>query len=171
MTEVGEGVRGKVRKTQTTMLNIRRYEMGDHETVLKLHEAELRAVGAFLGHGVMDDDLDDVRAAYLESGGEFLVGESDGRVVAMGALKRTSPESAELKRMRVESGLQRRGYGRALLSVLERRAAELGYRKLHLDTALVQHAARSLYEANGYREARRGKVGHLDCVFYEKNLA
>ena len=52
---------------------------------------------------------------------------------------------------------------------LERRAAELGYETLHLDTAVQQKTARQLSESNGYREVRRGRNGVIDCVFYEKS--
>ena len=70
--------------------------------------------------------------------------------------------------MRVEPGLQGHGYGRVLLDALHRRAAELGYSTLSLDTTVHQTAARRLYEGNGYREVRRGRIGPFDCVFYRR---
>ena len=153
---------------RTGGLRIRRYEPGDKEAVWRLHNEALDAVGAHLGNGDWDDDLHGIGGAYLEAGGEFLVGVLDGRVVAMGALRRISHEEAEVKRMRVEPALQGRGYGRALLEALHRRAAGLGYSTLRLDTTVHQRAARSLYEGSGYREARRGRIGPFDCVFYER---
>ena len=149
-------------------LEIRRYEPGDGEAVWRLHNEALAGVGAHLGNGPWDDDLHEIWAVYLEAGGEFLVGVLDGRVVAMGALRRVSTTEAEVKRMRVEPGLQGRGYGQVLLDVLHRRAVELGYSTLSLDTTLHQKAARRLYEANGYREVRRGRIGPFDCVFYRR---
>jgi GNAT superfamily N-acetyltransferase len=86
----------------------------------------------------------------------------------MGALMKISPEKAELKRMRVKPGLQGRGYGQTLLDALHRRAAELGFSTLRLDTTVRQRAAQRLYLKNGYREARRGNVGSFDCIFYER---
>ena len=83
--------------------------------------------------------------------------------MAMGALKRTSGRRAEVKRMRVRPGCWRRGYGREVLSALERRAAELGYVTLHLDTTVGQTAARRLYEKNGFREARRAPSSGFAC--------
>ena len=151
-------------------LEIRRYRPEDKEAVWRLHNEALDEVGAHLGNGEWDADLHEIQADYLKAGGEFLVGVLDGRVVAIGALKRLSTGEAEVKRMRVEPALQGRGYGRAILDALHRRAAELGYSRLHLDTTAHQRVARSLYEANGYREARRGEVGPFDCVFYERNV-
>lgn len=158
-------VRGEVLRAG---MRIRRYEPEDREAVWRLHNEALDGVGAHLGNGPWDDDLHEVEAAYLEAGGEFLVGVLDGRVVAMGALRRISPGRAEVKRMRVEPALQGRGYGQALLDALHRRAAELGYSTLHLDTTVHQRAARRMYEGNGYRELRRGRIGPFDCVFYER---
>ncbi len=150
-------------------MRIRRYEPEDREAVWRLHNEALDEVGAHLGNGPWDDDLYEIEGVYLEAGGEFLVGVVDGRVVAMGALRRISPGEAEIKRMRVQPALQGRGHGQALLEALHRRAAELGYSTLRLDTAVRQRAARRLYERNGYMESRRGRIGPFDCVFYEKD--
>ncbi len=140
----------------------------DREPVWRLHNVALSTTDAHVGNGPWDDDLHQVEALYLDDGGEFLVGVYSGRVVAMGALKRTSPERAEIKRMRVDPAFQRRGFGRAILEALERRAVELGYTTLHLDTTVHQKAARRLYVENGYREVRHGRMGPFECVFYEK---
>ena len=150
-------------------MHIRRYEPGDERVVRRLHNEALNEIGAHLGSGPWDDDLDDIEGVYLESGGEFLVGELEGEVVAMGAIKRVSPDAAEVKRMRVRPDLQGRGYGQTLLDALHDRAAELGYSTLHLDTTVQQRAARRLYLKNGYREAGRGSVGPFECVFYERD--
>ena len=164
------GNQARTRGTSTAdPLLIRRYEPSDKHDIRRLHDDALNEVGAHLGSGPWDEDLDDVPAVYLESGGEFLVGVLDGEIVAMGALMRVSPEAAEVKRMRVRPGLQGRGYGQILLDTLHARAAELGYCRLRLDTTVQQRAARHLYIKNGYREAGRGRVGPFDCVFYERH--
>ena len=129
----------------------------------------MRGAGIHLGAGHWYDDLHEIENVYLRNGGEFLVGTLGGEVVAMGAVKKTSDRRAEIKYMRVDPKFQRRGFGQVILTALECRAAELGYETLHLDTAVQQKTARHLYESNGYREARRGKKGAIDCVFYEKN--
>ena len=149
-------------------MHIRRYEPGDKRAVRRLHDDALNEVGAHLGTGPWDEDLDEIEGVYLESGGEFLVGILEGEVVAMGAIKRVSPDVAEVKRMRVRPALQGHGYGQAMLDALHRRAAGLGYSTLHLDTTVQQRAARRLYLKNGYREVGRGSIGPFDCIFYER---
>jgi ribosomal protein S18 acetylase RimI-like enzyme len=152
------------------VLNIRRYESSDHAAVWNLHNIALDAVGTNAGDGPWDDDLRQIEAVYLQNGGDFLVGICAGRLVAMGALKRTNADRAEIKRMRVHPDYQRRGFGQAILTALEKRAAELGYKVLHLDTTIQQTAAQGLYQKNGYVVVREGKIGRFDCVFYEKKL-
>jgi len=110
----------------TSPFLLRRYQPGDEVAIWDLHERVLRQVDAFLP-GPWNDDLHDIPAAYLNNGGEFLVGVIDDRIVAMGAFRRTDDKRAELKRMRVELAHQGHGYGGILLRELEARARELGY--------------------------------------------
>src|SRR5690349_6283609 len=116
------------------MLNIREYSDTDADAVWDLHVIGLEQTGSHAGHGPWDDDLRNIRYVYLRRSGTFLVGEYEGRIVAMGALRRTSATSAEIKRMRVHPDFQRRGFGQAILRALEARAAQLGCTTLHLDT-------------------------------------
>jgi len=158
-----------IRETRAVgSLHIRRYAPGDKHAVRRLHDDALNEVGAHLGSGPWDEDLDEIEDVYLNCGGEFLVGILNGEVVAMGALRRLSPETAEVKRMRVQPGFQGRGYGQTLLDSLHRRAAELGYSTLHLDTTVQQRLAQRFYLENGYREVGRGSIGPFECIFYER---
>ena len=155
-------------EAQTLAVSIRRYGTADRGAVRKLHDEALHDVGAHLGDGPWDADLDDIESVYLRAGGEFLVGVLEGEVVAMGALRPDPEGRAWITRMRVSPRLQGRGIGQALLDSLHRRAAELGYGTLHLDTTVGQTAARRLYEKNGYGETGRGTVGPFECLYYER---
>jgi ribosomal protein S18 acetylase RimI-like enzyme len=125
-------------------------------------------VGAHLGSGPWDSDLDAIESVYLRAGGEFFVGVLEGEVVAMGALRLHSDGRARITRMRVFPRLQGRGIGQTLLDRLHHRAAELDLGTLYLDTTVGQAAARRLYEKNGYRETSRGTVGPYECLYYER---
>lgn len=151
-------------------LCVRRCEPRDSEAVWDLHNVALDDVGANLGEGSRDDDLRDVEGSYLKSGGESLFGELDGAIVAMGALRRSGPDRAEVRRMRVAPGFRGRGFGERMLLLLEERATETGHSLLHLDTSLSQTAALCLYEKHGYREVRRERAGPLERVFMEKEI-
>jgi ribosomal protein S18 acetylase RimI-like enzyme len=158
---------------------LRRYTPADQAAVEQLHVAVLKETGAYLGRGPWDDDVYAIEEHYLNNGGEFLIGECDGKIVAMGALKRTGEGRAEIKRMRVLPQYQGRGYGQRLLQALETRARALGYRLLHLDTSVLQVAAQRLYLKNGFCEVGRtfyqqrqpsGEIQPLEIILYEKPL-
>ena len=152
------------------MMEVRRYIASDHDAVWDLHNIALTEVGAHAGNGPWDADLHRIEAVYIESGGEFYVGTIDGRIVAMGALKRLTDDRAEICRMRVHPNLQRRGLGTRILSKLEERAKELGFRTLTLETTAGQVAAIRMYTKAGYEEVARGWKLGFDVIAFEKRI-
>jgi ribosomal protein S18 acetylase RimI-like enzyme len=94
----------------------------------------------------------------------------------MGALRRVSEAVVEIKRVGVDPNYQGRGIGRALLAVMEARAAELGFDTIVLDTTELQLVAQHLYRNHGYVENARRPVVYspevtLETIFYTKALA
>lgn len=167
-------------------LCIRRYEPADQRRVLELHVEPMEAVDAFVDTEEADhEDLMDITDTYIEAGGDFLVGECEGKIVGMGAFRPPSsyleyfldelpPGTAEVTRMRVDSDYQGRGYGQQLYEEIERRARIAGVQRFVLDTTQRQVATRGLYETNGFRETHREDVEFggtsLTMIFYEKPL-
>ena len=152
------------------MMEVRRYRASDHDAVWDLHNVALNEVGAHAGNGPWDDDLHRIEGEYLDAGGEFYVGIIDCRLVAMGALRRLTDTRGEICRMRVHPDLQRRGLGTRILSKLEERARELGFRTLTLDTTVGQVAAMGIYRRTGYEEVARGRKLGFDVVMFEKQV-
>jgi ribosomal protein S18 acetylase RimI-like enzyme len=152
------------------MLTIRRYTSADQAAVEHLHVFVIQQAGAYLGRGPWDDDVYDIEKHYLNNQSDFLVGEAEGRLIAMGAFHRTSPTRAEIKRMRIHPDYQGRGFGQLILSELEARARANGYTILHLDTSIVQVVAQKLYEKNGFHEVGRDMYQELEVILYEKTL-
>lgn len=138
--------------------------------LIHLHKVALRSVGADAGDGPWDRDLDDVQANYVDDGGDFLVAVVGSTVVGMGAIRRVDSDTAEMKRLRVHPTWQGQGIGMTLIAALERRAAELGFRRIILDTTPAQLAAVRLYESRGYRAYGSAVVAGLDSTLYEKHL-
>ncbi|MCO6010249.1 GNAT family N-acetyltransferase [Actinoallomurus purpureus] len=152
-------------------LRLRRYTRRDHRTVFALHQECLFQVGLRPGDGVYyDGDFARIEEIYLRDRGEFLVGEVRGEVAALGGLRRVDDGTAEMVRLRVRPDLQGRGYGAALVTVLEQRAAELGYRVLRADTTVKQRVAIGLYRSFGWREVDRKATGGTVTVYFEKHL-
>lgn len=156
-----------------TALRLRRYESDDADAIWDLHVRALDDVGAYDEEFVhLDADLRAIEEDYLESGGEFLVGEVDDELVAMGAFQPHDDREATvvIRRMRVDPAYQRRGFATQLLDELERRARYRGFERAILDTTPRQRAAIALYESRGYREVRRETVRGHELVFYERSL-
>ena len=147
---------------------MRRFAAGDAPAVGALDDA---ATSGDEARGRGYEDLYSIAAAYLENGGEFLVGICDGRPVAAGALRHVTDAVGEIDWMRVHPGFRRRGFGRTLLACLEHRARELGYRQLRLNTPVVMTAAQRLYDSAGYREVGRGQLAGAEVIYFEKTLA
>jgi len=150
------------------MLTIRPFRPADAEPVWVLHNVALRDAGAHAGNGPWDEDLKRIPEAYAD--GVFLIGEEDGRIVAMGGIQRLSPTEAEVKRMRVHPEFQRRGFGSRILERLESEAARLGVRTLKLHTTTLQVPAQKLYGKHGYRETGRSEMLGFKTINYEKEI-
>ncbi len=151
-------------------LALRRYQGEDADAVRGLHDLALMAAGVHLGRGPWDEDLDAIPATYIDTGGEFLVGFVDRRLVAIGALRHVSQTDAEIKRMRVHPRFQRRGFAHAVLAQLEDYARQHHYRRLRLDITLLQIAAQRFFEQEDYREVGRGEVAGVAMIYYAKRL-
>jgi len=157
------------RKGQPTM-TIRRYVPGDHRAVMELHRLALDAAGGYVEDGPWDSDLDNIESEYIDSGGEFLVGEYDGRIVAMGGLKKIDAATAKVRRMRVHPDYQRRGFGEEILRHLEAQALALGISRLALDTSVLLHGAMKFYSRHGYTRTHEEGEGDKRLIYYEKWL-
>lgn len=83
--------------------------------------------------------------------GLFAVVRRGGEVVGCAALRPHADGDVELKRMFVRPTHRRTGVARGLLTLLEDRARDSGYRRLVLETGLEQPEAIALYESAGYR--------------------
>lgn len=177
----------------------RRYDPRDADPLWDLHEWAMGETETDPDDVPGTDDLRRVGTAYVEAGGDFLVGvldgdpdavtpegadrlppaTFDGTLVAAGGVlpndagyedERTVTGAAELHRMRVAPTHQRRGYGRALLDRLEARAADLGFPTVLATTARTQPAAVAFYREAGYRQVGTSTVAGYEVVHYEKDL-
>jgi ribosomal protein S18 acetylase RimI-like enzyme len=151
-------------------LNIREYLPADRDEVLNLHRLAMEDIGVYRHEPHWNEDLDTIETTYGEGRGLFLVGTIGRKIVAMGAYKRTGPEEAEIKRMRVLPGMQKKGFGKRIYEELEKRAMASGIRRFSLETSVLQNNAMNLYQSAGFRETGRRVIEGYDCILYEKKL-
>jgi CubicO group peptidase (beta-lactamase class C family)/ribosomal protein S18 acetylase RimI-like enzyme len=155
--------------TATSPLSLRQYTAADREAVLEVHRLGLQQAGRDAAPGPWDIDLDHIDDYYLKLG-EFLVGECDGRIVAIGGLRMLASHVGELKRMRIHPDYFGRGYDQSLLTELSERARELGARRLVLDIDERRVPAQELYARNGFVAHGTLLVGRTPSIVYEKSL-
>ncbi|WP_183093251.1 GNAT family N-acetyltransferase [Nocardioides stalactiti] len=108
-----------------------------------------------------------------EPGSTYVLATIDGEPVAYGGLRPTSLDATttELKRMWVHPDWRGAGLGSRMLRHLEALAAELGARRLVLDTNEALAEAITMYDRAGYRRIDRyeGSDPHA-THFFEKTL-
>ena len=104
-------------------------------------------------------------------GGTFIVGYDDDDVpVCCGGIKALPDGACEIKRMFVVESARGRGVARELLEELERRARELGYSIVRLDTGPRQPRAQRMYERAGYVAIENFNANPVASFFGEKPL-
>jgi GNAT superfamily N-acetyltransferase len=103
-------------------------------------------------------------------GGTFIVGYEDDVPVCCGGVKRLPDGAGEIKRMFVVEAARGRGVARELLAELERRARELGYSIVRLDTGPRQARAQRMYERAGYVAIENFNANPVASFFGEKRL-
>ena len=104
-------------------------------------------------------------------GGTFVVGFDGDVPVCCGGLKRLDGEACEIKRMFVVAPARGRGLARELLVELERRAREIGYAVVRLDTGPRQPRSQRMYERAGYVEIENFNANPMASYFGEKRLS
>lgn len=131
-------------------LTVAQVQVGDPELQPLLDELVVE-YGTRYGRISAQSELTEVPVTDFEAPyGTFLVLIENGTTIAGGAIRRFDDQTAEVKRVWTSSQHRRRGLARRLMAELERAAADLGYRRMHLTTGPRQPEARSLYLAGGY---------------------
>ncbi len=102
----------------------------------------------------------------------FLVAWLDGMPIGCGAITTMNESTAHVKRVFVRSGFRGNGFGRRVMDALEKKAAELGYSMLFLETADKQLEAIRMYTSLGYE--RVPCAGRIPCseqsICFERRL-
>jgi GNAT superfamily N-acetyltransferase len=124
---------------------------GDDPAAVAMVAAMEAEVAAQLGPMTPDRTSTVAATEMVPPAGAFVLVCSGQDVVAGGGVRRLEDGVAEIKRMYVVPSARGRGLGRRLLSELEAAAADLGYRRVRLDTASPMEVALSIYLRAGYR--------------------
>jgi len=155
---------------------VRRYISSDKEQVKELYA--LASVHSEIGYrsGPWESDFDDIENHFLKDG-EFLVGLTDNKIVAMGGCRKISDNIGQIRRMRVHPKYRRKGYAQQIIQKLEKVAKRNKMSELQLKTSTQQKMAQHFYEKNGYMKMDKEKEYYtegggnsFEVVWYRKEL-
>ncbi|PXY39854.1 N-acetyltransferase [Flavobacterium cheongpyeongense] len=100
----------------------------------------------------------------------FVVASLNNEIVGCGAFRAINENTAEIKRMYAK--FPRRKIGQTILSYLEEKAKDIGFRNLVLETRLKNNEAVQFYQKQGYKVIPNyGKyVNRSEAVCFGKSL-
>lgn len=96
-------------------------------------------------------ELEQLESEYSAPAGAFLLSRKDGVFVGCVGLRKLSDSVGEIKRLYVEPAARGLGLGEVLVRSIVDEAKQLKYTRLVLDTLPSMLAARSLYQALGFK--------------------
>lgn len=99
-----------------------------------------------------DLDLDSIEEYYHQNGGFFGVVEENGAIVATVGIYKVDSSTCELRKMYVLPNQRGRGLGKALMDFSIKKAKELGFSRIILETATPLREAIALYKKYGFKE-------------------
>ena len=135
----------------------RKIETKDDPTVADLVRSNLKAYGLDLpGTVYYDDNLNHLSDYYLDDKKKrtYYVAEDNGVVIGGIGLAEFEyfDDCAELQKLYLNDKAKGRGLGYTLISLIEDKARNMGYKKLYLETHTNLEAAIHIYEKCGYEE-------------------
>lgn len=116
-----------------------------------------------------DADLKDLEGNYLQDHGSFdvLLNDNSAIIGTVGIL-RLDEGKCELRKMYLKANERGKGYGKLLLEHGLRKARELGYRRVILETASVLKEAITLYRKYGFeRFEMENPSSRCDQMYYK----
>lgn len=98
------------------------------------------------------NELSDFPSMYGPPNGFFLLAWYKGKLAGGVGLRMLQSKVCEMKRLFVYDEFKNKGVGRSLCTALIKKARNLGYEKMRLDTLGRMKSAIGLYESLGFKE-------------------
>ena len=139
-------------------------------TNLKAHKLDIPGTAYF------DSNLDHLSDFYLGDKTErfYLIALEEEKVVGGIGLAKLDffDDCAELQKLYLADSVKGRGFGYTLISMIEDKARELGYKQMYLETHTNLSAAIHVYVKSGYKEIEKpaGVVHATMDKFFIKQL-
>ncbi|MCF6192720.1 MAG: GNAT family N-acetyltransferase [Kangiellaceae bacterium] len=113
-----------------------------------------------------EDELANLPGKYAEPFGAILLVEWQDQIVGCVAVRYVADKTCEMKRLYVQQRAQGHSLGRLLTEEIIKKARQLGYKKMQLDTLERLDRAIGLYSKLGFKEIQPYYSNPLDEVVY-----
>lgn len=154
---------------------VRPYRASDHAACRRLFVEGL--VGGRIADGDTGADIEHIGRHYLACpGNHFWVAEltptagGGVEVVGMVGVRQHGDGTGEIRRLRVDERLRRRGIGSVLMEQAVRFCQEQGYLRIILDTFMEREPAVRLFEKFRFRHGRTRRLGEKDLLYFYRDL-
>jgi len=106
---------------------------------------------ASMGLAQVDRVISELPGEYGPPRGDVILAFKDSEIVACGALREWEPSVGEIKRIHVRADHRGPGFGPILTGALLKRALELGFERVRVDTLPTMAAAIEFYQEMGFK--------------------
>jgi putative acetyltransferase len=153
-------------------IQIREIQAGDNVRLATIIRQTLAEFGAnHPGTVYYDDTTDHLYELFRQPGSVYYVAEMDGELMGGGGIYPTDglpADTCELVKMYLLPQARGTGLGKSLIEKSIAKAAELGYKKIYLETMPELKQALQVYARFGfqYLKAPMGNSGHTGCSLW-----
>ena len=116
------------------------------------HSDDRHIIDSYFDPTAFEAEMKELPGDFSLPRGALLVAEENGRIAGCVALRELRIGACEMKRMFVAPEFHGRGVGQALARAVIKRAKDLGYRRMMLDTGPAQREAQALYRKIGFMD-------------------
>lgn len=115
------------------------------------HSSDRHIIDSYFDPAAFEAEMKELPGYFSPPRGALLVAEENGHIAGCVALRELRNGVCEMKRMFVAPEFHGRGVGQALARAVIKRARDLGYCKMMLDTGPAQREAQGLYRKIGFK--------------------
>lgn len=132
------------------MHQLRKAESGEEEKVFELVKTVLADYGLRTDPRGTDQDISDFNKYYFNQGGWFSVIENDGRIIGSYGIYHINDSICELRKMYLLKDYQGQGLGKGMMEDALKKARDLGYSEMILESNSILTKALGLYRKYGF---------------------
>lgn len=157
----------RAEKYEWDRLIIRPALPGDEEKIINLVTSILNEYGFSFDLGSSESDLINIDETYARNGGAFeIIEDREGNLLGTYGLQQLVDGMCKLRKMYLAPEVRGVGLGTHIMQRAIRKARELGFTSIMLETTTAMNQAISLYIRSGFKEIERpAQSPRCDRVF------